>query len=237
MHAAELTDGTPVVVKAQRQGAADQVDLDLEILRRLARGLERSAPWARQLGVMGLVEGFADSLHEELDYGVELDNMAALRPSSQRGITIPEVFDELSTPRLIVMERLTGTPIAQASDLIAGLDADARTAAAQKLLAAVLGQLLGDGIFHADLHPGNVVVWEDGRMGCSTSARSDASTRRRGRPWRCCCGPSTPTTRCSPPTACSNCWIAPTGSTSAACSASWACSSPATAAAWAAAAA
>ncbi len=181
VHAAELTDGTPVVVKAQRQGAADQVDLDLEILRRLARGLERSAPWARQLGVMGLVEGFADSLHEELDYGVELDNMAALRPSSQRGITIPEVFDELSTPRLIVMERLTGTPIAQASDLIAGLDADARTAAAQKLLAAVLGQLLGDGIFHADLHPGNVVVWEDGRMGLldfGSVGRLDAPSRQ-----------------------------------------------------------
>ena len=166
VHTATLLDGREVVVKAQRAGASDQVALDLEILRRLARRLERIEPWARQLGVTALVEGFAQSLDEELDYGVELDNMAALRPSAQaRGITIPEVSEDLSSSRLIVMERLTGTPIAQASDLICELDADTRAAAAQRLLTAVLGQMLDDGVFHADLHPGNVVVWPDGAVG------------------------------------------------------------------------
>ncbi|QIK71610.1 AarF/ABC1/UbiB kinase family protein [Propioniciclava coleopterorum] len=182
VHTARLLDGQEVVVKAQRASASDQVALDLEILRRLARRLERSAPWARRLGVAGLVEGFADSLDEELDYGVELDNMAALRPSADaRGIRIPQVDASLCSSRLIVMERLTGTPIAQASDLIAGLDADVRAAAAQRLLAAVLGQLLDDGIFHADLHPGNVVIWDDGSVGLldfGSVGRLDAPSRQ-----------------------------------------------------------
>lgn len=182
VHTATLLSGEDVVVKEQRAGASDQVHLDLAILRRLARRLERIESWARRLGVSGLVEGFARSLDEELDYGVELDNMAALRPSSRaRGIIIPEVFDAWCTARLIVMERLTGTPLAQASALINDVDAEVRSAAAQRLLAAVLGQMLSDGVFHADLHPGNVVVWPDGAVGLldfGSVGRLDAPARQ-----------------------------------------------------------
>ncbi len=134
------------------------------------------------MGVSGLVEGFAASLNEELDYRAELDNMEALRPSADaRGVRIPHVYDALSGRHVIVMERLTGTPIAQADDLIEALDADTRAASAQTLLAAVLGQLLGDGIFHADLHAGNVVIWPDGAVGLldfGSVGRLDAPSRQ-----------------------------------------------------------
>ncbi|MFZ2428756.1 MAG: AarF/UbiB family protein [Propioniciclava sp.] len=182
VHIATLTTGEPVVVKAQRAGADAQVDLDLDILRRLARRLERGTPWARQLGVSGLVEGFAASLNEELDYRAELDNMEALRPSAQaRGVRIPLVYEALSGRHVIVMERLTGTPIAQADALIGELDAEARSASAQQLLGAVLGQLLGDGIFHSDLHAGNVLIWPDGSVGLldfGSVGRLDAPSRQ-----------------------------------------------------------
>ncbi|RXW33052.1 AarF/UbiB family protein [Propioniciclava flava] len=101
--------------------------------------------------------------------------------SGERGVRIPHVYDELSGRHVIVMERLTGTPIAQADDLIEALDADTRAASAQTLLAAVLGQLLGDGIFHADLHAGNVVIWPDGAVGLldfGSVGRLDAPSRQ-----------------------------------------------------------
>lgn len=78
---------------------------------------------------------------------------------------MPAVHPELCTSRLLVMERLDGTPVAQASAVIDTTDADVRETSAQRLLTTVLGQILTDGIFHADLHAGNVLVWPDGDVG------------------------------------------------------------------------
>ena len=166
MHAASLRDGTAVVVKVQRPHALAQVSPDLEILARLARSLDRNAPWARRLGARELVRGFAGSLREELDYRVEMDNMAAMRAALGRGaVRIPRVFTELSTSRLIVMERFDAVPVAQADAVVATLSPAARAATARTLLDSVLRQIVADGVFHADLHPGNVVLWPDGAVG------------------------------------------------------------------------
>lgn len=182
VHSATLPDGRDVVVKVQRPGAVASVAGDLEILGRLADSLERNAGWARAIGLRGLARGFADSLREELDYRVEIDNMAAVRPGLQRrGVRVPWVADALCTPRVIVMERFTGTPVAQASALIDGLTLDQRQQAAGALLGSMLGEIIGDGVFHADLHPGNVVLWPDGAVGLldfGAVGRLDAVTRR-----------------------------------------------------------
>lgn len=182
VHAATLLDGRAVVVKVQRPGAQTQVELDVEILLRMARTLERNAPWARRLGVLGLAQGFAASLAEELDYRVELDNMAALRRSlAARGVRIPWVAKQLCTPRLIVMERFDGTPVSRSGELLARLSSEQRQTGARTLLTAVLGQITGDGIFHADLHGGNVVLWPDGSVGLldfGAVGRLDAASRR-----------------------------------------------------------
>lgn len=182
VHAGSFADGRAVVAKVQRPGAHEQVALDLALMRRLAARLEGSSAWARSLGVIELVRGFAASLDEELDYATEVDNMEALRKScDHRGIRIPIVEESLTTTRLLVMERLSGTPLAQAADMLEGMEPEARRATAQRLLAAILAQVLDDGVFHADLHPGNIVLWPDGTTGLldfGSVGRIDAASRR-----------------------------------------------------------
>ncbi|WP_082379632.1 AarF/ABC1/UbiB kinase family protein [Cellulosimicrobium cellulans] len=179
VHAARLLDGREVVVKVQRPGARAQVETDLAILGRLARRIERDTAWGRSLGVVDLADGFAASLREELDYTVELENTLALRAALARGATsddrdapdagprvrVPEVYPELSSTTLLVMERLDGVPVGRAADVLAGLDDAVRADLASRLLTATLEQVLVAGTFHADLHPGNVLVTDDGRLG------------------------------------------------------------------------
>lgn len=182
VHAATLVDGREVVVKVQRPEALAQVALDLEILTRMSSTLERNAEWARAVGVRSLADGFGASLAEELDYRVERDNMAAVRAAlAGRGVRIPWVEESLSSQRVLVMERIDGTPVAQASALIAGMSPQRSASAARTLLGAVLAQIVTDGVFHADLHPGNVVLWVDGTVGLldfGAVGRLDAVSRR-----------------------------------------------------------
>lgn len=181
VHAARLPDGSQVVVKVQRPTALRSVQVDSQILLRLARTLDRNARWARRLGVRGLVAGFTDSLAEELDYRVEMDNLAALAESSARhGVRLPELHAAPSTARLLVLERFDGQPLSR-RDGLDELPEDHRRAAAQTLLTTVFEQVLVAGVFHADLHPGNVFWWPDGSVGLldfGSVGRLDAATRR-----------------------------------------------------------
>lgn len=154
-----------VVLKIQRPSALEQVGLDISIIEQLARWLERTAPWARRLGAVALARGFADSLTEELDYRVEAENTRALA-HAVRGeeLRVPQVHEELSTERLLVMERVHGIPLGRAGEQLAALNPTARRSLARTLLRATIGQLTVDGVFHADLHPGNVLLCEDGRL-------------------------------------------------------------------------
>lgn len=154
-----------VVLKIQRPSALEQVGLDISIIEQLARWLERTAPWARRLGAVALARGFADSLTEELDYRVEAENTRALA-HAVRGeeLRVPQVHEELSTERLLVMERVHGIPLGRAGEQLAALNPTARQSLARTLLRATIGQLTVDGVFHADLHPGNVLLCEDGRL-------------------------------------------------------------------------
>jgi ubiquinone biosynthesis protein len=172
VHVARLPGGREVVVKVQRPGARDQVEVDLAILRRLARRLERDTAWGRTLGVVGLAEGFADMLHEELDYRREAENTIALRatleppaPGATAPVVVPDVDLDLSGPTLLVMDRLAGEPVGRAETVLARFDAGRRAELAGSLLAVALRQVLVAGTFHADLHPGNVLVSADGTIG------------------------------------------------------------------------
>ncbi|PFG42010.1 ubiquinone biosynthesis protein [Isoptericola jiangsuensis] len=172
VHVARLPDGREVVVKVQRPGARDQVEVDLAILGRFARRLERDTAWGRNLGVVALADGFADMLHEELDYRREAENTLALRatiedaPAGTVGrVVVPDVDLDLSGRSLLVLERLRGTPVGRAEDVLARFDADQRAELARSLLAVALDQVLAAGTFHADLHPGNVLIADDGTIG------------------------------------------------------------------------
>jgi ubiquinone biosynthesis protein len=161
VHRARLTAGNQVVVKVQRPGIRPLVERDTDIVLRLARTLEARAEWARQFRVVALAEGFADALAEELDFRVEARNIAAVAPSS--GIQIPGVHKSLSTSCVLVLDYLDGVSVRDAGPLLdrAGRD---RAEVARGLLDCMLRQVMIDGTFHADPHPGNVLVLPDARL-------------------------------------------------------------------------
>ncbi|WP_217991147.1 ABC1 kinase family protein [Mobilicoccus massiliensis] len=182
VHAGKLVDGSDIVIKIQRPGASAQVAADLDIIRRLARGLDRRTAWGRDLDVLGLVEGFAESLDEELDYRVEADNAHAVAASMPRrgDVRVPTVRTDLSGREVLVMERIHGVPITRARDRLAELTPDHRAHLAEALLAVVLRQIIDTGVFHADLHGGNVLLEDDGRLALldlGSVGRLDRSTR------------------------------------------------------------
>lgn len=164
VHRAVLEDGTAVVVKVQRPGARESVTVDVDIVGRLGARAEASAQWARDMGVASLATGFGKALLEELDYGLELANTQLLGAASRPPVSVPAVFPQLCTERVIVMEMVDGVTLGRASARLAELDEKARTALARHLLEAVLRQVLVVGVFHADLHPGNVVLRENGEL-------------------------------------------------------------------------
>ncbi|CAN5676391.1 AarF/UbiB family protein [soil metagenome] len=183
VHAARLPDGADGVGKVQRPGIARVVERDMDILARLAGTLEARTDWGRSLGLVNLARGFADALREELDFTTERDNlraMAALNAASGRGLRVPTPDPGLFTERVLVMDRLTGIPLASAEPVLWALGAEGRRRVATGLLDTVWDQVLEHGMFHVDLHPGNVLVDRDGSLGLldfGSVGRLDGTTR------------------------------------------------------------
>ncbi|KAB7740637.1 AarF/ABC1/UbiB kinase family protein [Nostocoides sp. F2B08] len=164
IHLARLHDGREVVVKVQRPSARREVTADLDIVLRLADRIERTTAWGRSLGVRDLARGFSAALAEELDYRVELANMRAVAAQSDE-VAVPTPYPEYSTRRLLVMDRLAGAPLSSAGATIRALPEARRRNIAQTLLTTILGQLTSGGVFHADLHAGNILITESGDIG------------------------------------------------------------------------
>ncbi|MEV0143657.1 MULTISPECIES: AarF/UbiB family protein [unclassified Nonomuraea] len=189
VHAARLRSGESVVVKVRRPDIDQIVARDLDIVRRLAATLESRTRWGRSLGVRDLAEGFATALREELDFRVEAANMAAVtasRPAAPAGtsgggadsgriaVTYPAPVTALCGERVLVMERLTGRPLAAAAGAESGPEV------ARALLDCLLRQVLVEGVFHADPHPGNLMLLDDGTLGLldfGSVGRLDTSMR------------------------------------------------------------
>ena len=166
VHAATLPSGARVVVKVRRPDVSQIVDRDLDIAGRLAARLERSTSWGRAVGTAALAAGFAAALREELDLRVEARNMTsvAAAPGSRGSgsIAIPVPYQPLCTGLVLVMERFDGRPLAAIDD---GMPADVRATLARSLLDCLLREVMLEGTFHADPHPGNVLLLADGRVG------------------------------------------------------------------------
>jgi len=162
---ATLRTGEKVVVKVQRPGVATAVDRDLGIMLRITERLQSGTPQGRQYRIHDLASEFADGLRQELDFRTEGRNTSevAANMAGQEGIRVPHIYDEYSTSRLLVQERFDGVSVRDADAILAmGLD---REVLADRLLRAAFRQMLTDGLFHADLHPGNVFVLTDGDIG------------------------------------------------------------------------
>ena len=164
VHSARLVSGEEVVVKVRRPGVTTVVNRDLDIIRRLARTLERRTSWARALGTVALAEGFAAALREELDFRIEARNLAAVTVNCVEGVAVPRAFTEHSSARVLVMERFEGVPLRRALPRLAERGICSRELA-ERLLDYLLRQVMIDGVFHADPHPGNILLLADGRLG------------------------------------------------------------------------
>jgi ubiquinone biosynthesis protein len=182
VHAATLTSGEAVVVKVRRPGVRGTVDSDLDILGRLAQRLERATRWGRAIGAVTLARGFAAALREELDLRIEASNLTAVGAAAGRAgaeVAVPAPVKELCTGQVLVMERLDGVSLAAAGPLLDRLGAD-RAELARALLDSLLRQIMLDGVFHADPHPGNILLLRDGRLGLldfGSVGRIDAELR------------------------------------------------------------
>ncbi|MCZ0982921.1 AarF/UbiB family protein [Streptomyces diastatochromogenes] len=162
VHAAVLHDGTEVIVKVQRPGIPELVERDLDIVGRLAAVLSERTGWGRGLGLNELARGFAVALREELDFRVEARNMTAVRrAAAARGdssVAVPVPHGQFSTERVLVMSRVEGASLGKAVPD----DPQHGALLARTLLTALLNQIMVDGVFHADPHPGNILLQPDG---------------------------------------------------------------------------
>ncbi len=174
VHKARLRgeDGSEVAVKIQRPGIRATVEQDLDILLRMAARLEKRTRWARAVGVVGVARGFAAAMREELDFRVEARNMAAIAatwPGQQRAVrgnvpvVLPAVHEQLCSEHVLVIEWLDGVSLYAAGQLIddRGLD---RAELTRALLRSMIYQITEGGVFHADPHPGNVLLLSNGRL-------------------------------------------------------------------------
>ncbi len=164
VHRATLRDGREVVVKVQRPGIRAQVLEDMEVLADLADTLDRHTQVGQRYSFSDLLEEFRKALIGELDYRREADNLAVMRkllePYEQ--IVVPEPYPDLTTDRVLTMEFVPGKKVTDLGPL-GKLELDGAPLADQ-LFAAYLDQVLVHGVFHADPHPGNVLVTPDDRL-------------------------------------------------------------------------
>ncbi|MBI3652444.1 MAG: AarF/ABC1/UbiB kinase family protein [Acidobacteria bacterium] len=164
VYQAVLQTGQVVAVKVQRPNIAAQIDFDLRVLRRLVRRLERYPNLIRGLDWHGTLDEFRTTISAEMDYAQEIRNAETFRKnfSDWREVYVPRIFPIFSTRRLIVMEFIEGVKVTDIEPL---KKAGRNPHEVVKLLARTyLKQLLEDGFFHADPHPGNLRVMADGRL-------------------------------------------------------------------------
>lgn len=160
VHRAWLADEakTAVVVKVQRPGIINLVQTDLAALRVVARWVMRYKPIRRRADVPALMEEFAKTLGEELDYEAEANHATRFAQmfADNEGVRIPKLYGRHCTGRVIVLENVEGIKVTDlAAMAAAGIDSKE---VANRLLDTYLRQIFQEGFFHADPHPGNLFV-------------------------------------------------------------------------------
>ena len=164
VHRAALHDGRPVVVKVQRPNIAKQIEEDFEALEEIARFLYRHTRFGRKYQLLRILEEFQNTLLHELNYRREAANLETLARNlrSFQRIRVPLPIADYTTSKILTMEYIEGKKITELSPL-AKLDIDGG-ALAEELFRAYLQQVLVDGVFHADPHPGNIFLTTDCRV-------------------------------------------------------------------------
>jgi ubiquinone biosynthesis protein len=162
VHRATLFDGADVVVKIQRPDIGAQIETDINILSYIARLLDKYLPESRFFNPIGIVEEFSRTVRKELNFVEEARSCVKFRKNFENRpeIYFPRIYSEFVTEKVLVMERVDGVRI----DNIAAIDKLGidRKKIAKAGIDAYFKQILEDGFFHADPHPGNILVMPSG---------------------------------------------------------------------------
>ncbi|NLK01197.1 MAG: hypothetical protein GX318_08190, partial [Clostridia bacterium] len=165
VHKAELGTGQKVVVKVQRPNLLSEVETDLEILFDLARLADRRTAMGERLQFTNMVEEFTRTLNEEMDFRVEGRNAERIKHNFRKDdrIHIPFVHWDYTSARVLTTDMLEGVKLGNIEELSKkGFD---KSKLADNLLKIMLEQILLDGFFHGDPHPGNIFALKGGRLG------------------------------------------------------------------------
>lgn len=164
VHRAELRDGRPVAVKVQRPGIRQVILEDLDAFGQIATLVDKHTEVGRRFAFQDMLEEFRKTLLRELDYRREAANLVTLAHNLRHyhRLIVPRPVDDYTTSRVLTMDYVRGTKVTDLPPVVrTELDGGVL---AEDLCKAYLDQILVDGFFHADPHPGNLLVTEDGRL-------------------------------------------------------------------------
>ncbi|WP_017473269.1 ABC1 kinase family protein [Amphibacillus jilinensis] len=164
VHLATLKTGERVAVKVQRPDIENKIETDFEIMKEMATLAELRIEWAVRYRAREVVEEFAKTIRAELDYINEArnTNRIAMQFSDNESVYIPSVNSELTTSKVLVMEYIDGIKLKDLTEgKVTGYD---KKKIAEQLTRATFQQVLIDGFFHADPHPGNILVLPDEKI-------------------------------------------------------------------------
>jgi ubiquinone biosynthesis protein len=164
VHRASMRDGRPVAVKVQRPNIRAQIVDDMDAIENIAEWADAHTAAGRQLGFTDMVGEFRRSLTAELDYQQEARNLETLgrNLSHHKQIVVPQPISDYTTGVVLTMEYIAGRNVGTLGPLTL-MEIDSHELA-EELFSAYLDQILIDGFFHADPHPGNVLLTDDGRL-------------------------------------------------------------------------
>ena len=160
VHRAFLIDGTEVAIKIQRPGIQEIVDKDLVIMHHMAELINKTIPSMRIFNIPVIVDEFEKSITKEMDYQLEARNTQNFGANfaNDEGIYVPRIFSDYSTSLVLTMEFMHGNKMVNVLDNPDGFD---DKLLAKRVAKSYFKQILEDGFFHADPHPGNMYVLEN----------------------------------------------------------------------------
>ncbi|WP_040928423.1 ABC1 kinase family protein [Nosocomiicoccus massiliensis] len=165
VHRAVLKTGEVVAIKVQRPNIERNIRIDLEILKTIAQVAEKNFKWAKQYQVTDIVDELSTAIIQEMDYTLEARNINRIERQfkNSEDVKFPHVYEMLSNKTILTMEYFEGISIRKVDELSQkGFD---RYQLADTFARTIFTQIFEHGFFHADIHPGNIIVLNDGTLG------------------------------------------------------------------------
>jgi ubiquinone biosynthesis protein len=162
VHKAKLKDGEDVIVKIRRPGIKKEVQKDLEILEYISKKVEKHSEKMSQIRISQIVEQFAKWTRREMDFLNEASNARTFRNNleNEEKLKVPEVYDELTTEKVLTMEYVEGVKVTN-TEALEEMNVETEELA-RTTIRSGFKQVVRDGFFHADPHPSNFLIQEDG---------------------------------------------------------------------------